>query len=173
MVRVASASTSPPLAPGTPGHFGAEMLADAGGFAVEPVHYRATGDAVTAIVAGEVASFVSGGARCRADQGRQDARTGHHRAPRARPCCPTCPPLPSWPAQDRLLGLVCSVRAARHAGRRAGPAEPPDRGRLCRTRPPRLLQEAVCVLGTRAPRLSRCCAAKCRVGRPWSRPVVS
>lgn len=45
---------------GTPGHFGAEMLADAAGFKVEPVHYRATGDAVTAIVAGDVAAaFVS------------------------------------------------------------------------------------------------------------------
>lgn len=45
---------------GTPGHFGAEMLAEAAGFKVEPIHYRATGDAVTAIVAGDVlASFVS------------------------------------------------------------------------------------------------------------------
>ena len=45
---------------GTPGHFGAEMLAEAGGFKIEPIHYRATGDAVTAIVAGDVtAAFVS------------------------------------------------------------------------------------------------------------------
>ncbi len=45
---------------GTPGHFGAEMLGEAAGFAVEPIHYRATGDAVTAIVAGDVAgAFVS------------------------------------------------------------------------------------------------------------------
>lgn len=45
---------------GTPGHFGAEVLAEAAGFKVEPVHYRSTGDAVTAIIAGDVAaSFVS------------------------------------------------------------------------------------------------------------------
>ena len=45
---------------GTPGHFGAELLAEAGGFKIEPIHYRATGDAVTAIVAGDVAAaFVS------------------------------------------------------------------------------------------------------------------
>ena len=45
---------------GTPGHFGGEMLAEQGGFKVEPIHYRATGDAVTAIVAGDVAgAFVS------------------------------------------------------------------------------------------------------------------
>lgn len=45
---------------GTPGHFGAEMFAEAAGFKVEPIHYRATGDAVTAIVAGDVAAaFVS------------------------------------------------------------------------------------------------------------------
>ncbi|HEU4460535.1 MAG TPA: tripartite tricarboxylate transporter substrate binding protein [Methylibium sp.] len=39
---------------GTPGHFGAELLAGLAGFAVEPVHYRATGDAVTALIAGDV-----------------------------------------------------------------------------------------------------------------------
>jgi tripartite-type tricarboxylate transporter receptor subunit TctC len=45
---------------GTPGHFGAETLADAAKFKVEPIHYRATGDAVTALVAGDVqAAFVS------------------------------------------------------------------------------------------------------------------
>ena len=45
---------------GTPGHFGAELLAEAGGFKIEPIHYRATGDAVTAIVAGAMAAaFVS------------------------------------------------------------------------------------------------------------------
>src|SRR3546814_9769018 len=30
------------------------MLADAGGFKIEPIHYRSTGDAVTAIIAGQV-----------------------------------------------------------------------------------------------------------------------
>jgi len=45
---------------GTPGHFGAEVLAEQGRFKVEPVHYRVTGDAITALVAGDVqAAFVS------------------------------------------------------------------------------------------------------------------
>lgn len=45
---------------GTSGHFGAELFGEAAGFKVEPVHYRATGDAVTALIAGDVAgAFVS------------------------------------------------------------------------------------------------------------------
>jgi tripartite-type tricarboxylate transporter receptor subunit TctC len=45
---------------GTPGHFGAEVFAEMAGFKIEPVHYRATGDAVTALIAGDVqAAFVS------------------------------------------------------------------------------------------------------------------
>jgi tripartite-type tricarboxylate transporter receptor subunit TctC len=45
---------------GTPGHFGAEMLAEQGRFKIEPVHFRATGDAVTALIAGDVqASLMS------------------------------------------------------------------------------------------------------------------
>ncbi|MBL0729207.1 tripartite tricarboxylate transporter substrate binding protein [Piscinibacter sp. HJYY11] len=45
---------------GTPGHFGADILGDQAGFKVEPIHYRATGDAVTAIANGDVtAAFVS------------------------------------------------------------------------------------------------------------------
>jgi tripartite-type tricarboxylate transporter receptor subunit TctC len=45
---------------GTPGHFGAEVFAEMAGFSVEPIHYRATGDAVTAIAAGDVqAAFMS------------------------------------------------------------------------------------------------------------------
>ena len=39
---------------GTPGHFGAKMLAEQGRFKIEPVHFRATGDAVTALIAGDV-----------------------------------------------------------------------------------------------------------------------
>lgn len=39
---------------GTPGHFGAEMLAEAGKFKIEPIHYRSTGDALSAIIAGQV-----------------------------------------------------------------------------------------------------------------------
>jgi len=45
---------------GTPGHFGAEVFAELAGYNVESVHYRATGDAVTAIIAGDVqGAFVS------------------------------------------------------------------------------------------------------------------
>jgi tripartite-type tricarboxylate transporter receptor subunit TctC len=45
---------------GTPGHFGAEVFGEMAGFGVEPIHYRATGDAVTAIAAGDVqAAFMS------------------------------------------------------------------------------------------------------------------
>lgn len=45
---------------GTPGHFGAELLAEAGKFEIEPVHYRSTGDAVTGIISGQVhAAFIT------------------------------------------------------------------------------------------------------------------
>lgn len=45
---------------GTPGHFGAELLAEAGQFKIQPIHYRSTGDAVTAIVSGQVeAAFIT------------------------------------------------------------------------------------------------------------------
>lgn len=45
---------------GTPGHFGAELLAEAGKFKIEPIHYRSTGDAVTSIVSGQVeAAFIT------------------------------------------------------------------------------------------------------------------
>ena len=70
---------------GTPGHFGAEMLAEQGGFKVEPIHYRATGDAVTAIVAGDVqAAFVStslGAAQIKAGKMRALATTAAERSP--------------------------------------------------------------------------------------------
>jgi len=39
---------------GTPGHFGAEMFGTQAGFRIEPIHYRSTGDAITALVAGDV-----------------------------------------------------------------------------------------------------------------------
>ena len=39
---------------GTPGHFGAEMLAEAANFRITPIHYRNTGDALTGIVSGQV-----------------------------------------------------------------------------------------------------------------------
>lgn len=45
---------------GTSGHFGAEIFGEAAGFKVEPVHYRATGDAITALIAGDISgAFVS------------------------------------------------------------------------------------------------------------------
>ncbi|MET0334950.1 MAG: tripartite tricarboxylate transporter substrate binding protein [Rhizobacter sp.] len=70
---------------GTPGHFGAEMLAEQGGFKVEPIHYRATGDAITAIVAGQVeAAFVStalGSAQIKAGKMRALATTAPTRSP--------------------------------------------------------------------------------------------
>jgi len=70
---------------GTPGHFGAEMLAEQGGFAIEPIHYRATGDAVTAIVAGDVkGAFVStalGAAQIKGGKMRALATTAATRSP--------------------------------------------------------------------------------------------
>lgn len=45
---------------GTPGHFGAEMMAEAAGFKIVPIHYRSTGDAVSAIIGGQVqAAFIT------------------------------------------------------------------------------------------------------------------
>ncbi|GAP37643.1 tripartite tricarboxylate transporter substrate-binding protein [Piscinibacter sakaiensis] len=71
---------------GTPGHFGAEMFAEqAGGFKIEPIHYRATGDAVTAIVAGDVqGAFVStalGVAQIKGGKMRALATTAAQRSP--------------------------------------------------------------------------------------------
>lgn len=70
---------------GTPGHFGAELFAEAAGFKVEPIHYRATGDAVTAIVAGDVAAaFVStalGAAQIKGGKMRALATTAPQRSP--------------------------------------------------------------------------------------------
>lgn len=70
---------------GTPGHFGAEMFAEQGGFKIEPIHFRATGDAVTAIVAGEVqAAFVTtalGAAQIKAGKMRALATTAPSRSP--------------------------------------------------------------------------------------------
>jgi tripartite-type tricarboxylate transporter receptor subunit TctC len=63
-IAAARASREPVLfgtfGAGTPGHFGGEMLAEQAGFKIEPVHYRSTGDAVAALVAGDVrAAMVS------------------------------------------------------------------------------------------------------------------
>lgn len=70
---------------GTSGHFGAELFAEAAGFKVEPIHYRSTGDAVTAIVAGDVAgAFVStalGAAQIKGGKMRALATTAPQRSP--------------------------------------------------------------------------------------------
>jgi tripartite-type tricarboxylate transporter receptor subunit TctC len=70
---------------GTPGHFGAEMLAEQGGFKIEPIHFRAVGDAVTSIVAGDVqAAFVStslGVAQIKGGKMRPLATTAAERSP--------------------------------------------------------------------------------------------
>jgi tripartite-type tricarboxylate transporter receptor subunit TctC len=70
---------------GTPGHFGAEMLAEQAGFKVEPIHFRATGDAVTAIIAGDVqAALVStalGVAQIKGGKMRALATTAPTRSP--------------------------------------------------------------------------------------------
>jgi len=70
---------------GTPGHFGAEILANAGGFDAEPVHYRSTSDAVTAIITGDVAgAFVStalGAAQVKGGKMRALATTATERSP--------------------------------------------------------------------------------------------
>ncbi|MFM2067900.1 MAG: hypothetical protein RLZZ584_2809 [Pseudomonadota bacterium] len=70
---------------GTPGHFGAELFGEAAGFKVEPIHYRATGDAVTAIVAGDVSgAFVStalGAAQIKGGKMRALATTAAQRSP--------------------------------------------------------------------------------------------
>lgn len=70
---------------GTSGHFGAELFGDAAGFKVEPVHYRATGDAVTALISGDVAgAFVStalGAAQIKGGKLRALATTAPQRSP--------------------------------------------------------------------------------------------
>lgn len=45
---------------GSPGHFGALMLADATGIKVQPIHYRGNAPAVLALVSGEVQAGVLG-----------------------------------------------------------------------------------------------------------------
>jgi len=70
---------------GTSGHFGAELFGEAAGFKVEAVHYRATGEAVTAIHVGDVeAAFVStalGAAQIKGGKMRALATTAPQRSP--------------------------------------------------------------------------------------------
>jgi len=70
---------------GTPGHFGIVSLAEQAGFGVEPVHYRATGEALTALVAGDVrgalVSTAAAIAQVRGGTLRALATTAAQRAP--------------------------------------------------------------------------------------------
>jgi tripartite-type tricarboxylate transporter receptor subunit TctC len=69
----------------TPGHFGAELFAAQGGFKIEPIHYRSTGDAVTGIVGGDVqGAFVTtalGSAQVKGGKMRALATTASTRSP--------------------------------------------------------------------------------------------
>lgn len=77
---------------GTPGHFGAELFAREAGLRIEPVHYRSTGDAITALASGSVqAAFVTTALAVPQVQGgkmRALATTGKQRSP-ALPDVPT------------------------------------------------------------------------------------
>ena len=77
---------------GTPGHFGAELFAREAGLRIEPVHYRSTGDAITALASGSVqAAFVTTALAAPQVQGgkmRALATTGKQRSP-ALPDVPT------------------------------------------------------------------------------------
>ena len=70
---------------GTPGHFGGEVLAEQGGFKIEPVHYRATGEAITALAAGDVAGALASVAlaapQVKGGKMRALASTGSARSP--------------------------------------------------------------------------------------------
>ena len=98
---------------GTPGHFGADMLAEAAGFKAEPIHYRATGDAVTAITAGDVqAAFVStalGAAQIKGGRMRALATTAAQRSPLL-PDVPTFAEA-GWPKIDFAAWFAVFVPA--------------------------------------------------------------
>lgn len=128
---------------GTPGHFGAEMFAEQGGFKVEPVHFRATGDAVTAIIAGDVqAAFVSTAlamAQVKGEKMRALATT----APQRLPLLPAVPTFTEsgFPRPISPPGSCCSRRQARR--RRCSTSS--TRRRWPRCRRPR------CAAGSRRP----------------------
>lgn len=70
---------------GTPGHFGAYMFGDAAGVPAEPVHYKSTGDAVGALLSGDVpavfASMALALPNVKAGKMRALAVSGSARAP--------------------------------------------------------------------------------------------
>jgi tripartite-type tricarboxylate transporter receptor subunit TctC len=86
---------------GTPGHFGGAMLAEEAGFRHEAVHFRATGDAMTAILGGDVQGMFGSIAlvapHVRAGRLRALAVTGPERSP-------LLPEVPSF-AELRRPGL--------------------------------------------------------------------
>lgn len=77
---------------GTPGHFGAYMFAEAAGVAVEPVHYKSTGEAVGGLLGGDVpamfASVALAGPNVKAGKMRALAVSSGSRSP-ALPDVPT------------------------------------------------------------------------------------
>lgn len=87
---------------GTPGHFGAEVLGGMANFKVEPVHYRVTGDAITALIAGDVqAAFAStalAAPQVRSGKLRGLATTAPSRSPQL-PDVPTFTEA-GWPKAD-------------------------------------------------------------------------
>jgi tripartite-type tricarboxylate transporter receptor subunit TctC len=99
---------------GTPGHFGAEVFAEMAGFKVEPVHYRATGDAVTALIAGDVqAAFVStalASPQVKAGKMRALATTAAQRSPLL-PDVPTFAEA-GWPKLDFTAWFALFAPAA-------------------------------------------------------------
>ena len=157
---------------GTPGHFGAEMYGETAGFKVEPVHYRATGDAATAIIAGDVqAAFVSTAlavAQVKGGKMRALGVTSPQRLPQL-PDVPTFAEagLPKvdvtvWFA-DLLFRPACRRAAAGRARpRRRRPrsrCSRPRRSRSCRRRASRVFgssrTETVRMLRAEAPRAGR------------------
>jgi tripartite-type tricarboxylate transporter receptor subunit TctC len=70
---------------GTPGHFGAYMFGEAAGVAAEPVHFKSTGDAVGALLSGDVpavfASMALALPNVKAGKMRALAVSGNARAP--------------------------------------------------------------------------------------------
>lgn len=87
---------------GTPGHFGAEVFAEQAGFKIEPVHYRTTGDAITALIAGDTqAAFVTtalAAPQVKAGKMRALATTAQARSPLL-PGVPTFAEI-GWPKID-------------------------------------------------------------------------
>ena len=101
---------------GTPGHFGAEMLAEQGHFKIEPVHFRATGDAVTALIAGDVHAALMSTALASAQIKGGKMRALATTAPTRSSMLPDVPTFKeSGYPERRLFRMVLPVRPGRHA----------------------------------------------------------